>query len=274
MRSTPRRTTFLRLVLGAAALAFGWLLLSMTQASADDGGTPLASVVTLAKDTPPPRTADVVEPVKAATRTVEKAAATAPLAPVLSAPVTRAAAVVRTSTAAVSVGVDTAVSEAVDRVAAVADAALPAAPAVPTLPTVPAVPGSTTTGASPSPTPAVRTAVEDAVSLGHAARELASVARTAGPASQQTAATTSPSVRSGSQAAVPDPVSPRLPTPGAPAAVTFPAPATASGGSPRSVDAAALSSAAVSPRTTPLRADGALLHPVPGPVSDPGSRPD
>ena len=268
MRSTPRRTTFLRLVLGAVALAFGWLLLSMTQASADDGGTSLASVVTSAKDTPLPRGADVVEPVKAATRTVEKAAATAPLAPVLSAPVTSVAAVVHSTTTAASEGVDAKVAEVVDKAAeSIGDA-------VPAMPAVPDAPGSTTTGSSPSPTLAVRAAVEDAVRLGHDARELASLAAPADPASPQTASTTSPALRSGSQATVPDPVSPRLPTPGAPAAVTFPAPVAASGGSPRSVDAAALSSAAVSPRTTPLRADGALLRPVPGPVSDPGSRPD
>jgi hypothetical protein len=273
MSSTPRSITLLRLVLGGAALAFGWLLLSMTQAYADDG-TPLttveqAVVAELPAPTPVPKTADVVEPVKATAKTVVKVAA-----PVLAAPVTSATAVVRTTTTAVSEGIDSTVSTTLDEVPAVISDALPTPAA---RPDVPVVPRPTTAGARPATTPAATpatVATEDAVSRAHAARELASQARHTDAIGRLTAATTSSSARSGSLATVPHPVSRVFPVPEAPAAVALPTPTAASGGGPRSVDAAAVSSAAASSRTTPLRADGAWLRPVPGPVSDPGSRPD
>jgi hypothetical protein len=274
MRSTARRTSLLRLVLGAAVVLFGWILLSMTQASADEA--PVAGVSIGLRATADavvePVTATTTQLVEKGTAVVEEAVAVTPAVPVVRAPVTTATAAVRRATAAVTHDVARPVVRAVvDTVVRTAE----------TLPVGDTSPDVEVPGFGPRPVgTAGQLAARAATTRARAERTAAIEQRGAvHHATPQTppapaAVDSGSGARGVTPANLPAPSSPSAPAPVDVVPATLPAPTSGSTGGGHGADAATNADNTTVPSSHAVRPIGVPRQPRPGPVADPGSRPD
>ena len=289
MSSGAHRRGLVRLLLGAAFLLLGWVLVSVTPASADDTLTsvvdgvtepvtsatqPVAEeVATLVEEVAAPAAETVSEnsvsptvtsAVEATTTVVESTIETTPVAPRVSEPVRVVTDVVRETTS--TIGIDV-VDPVVETVGAVIGTAA-GSPVLGALPDVQVGVGEVT---SRQIGPATVDTVEEAGALraSAAARVSTDTASMASTAPIEVTAGGATAWHAGA---------PQHPAGGPahhePRAGLLPAPSNACSGGSGGADSASAPVTLTPPAVTSVSPLHAVQHPAAGPVPDPGSRPD